>query len=765
MLAQALARRQHRVMIAAGTIIRHLGGLAGRLGRELWAFSTPQGLLAALLAERERWVLWLPVCLGAGIALYFAWPWPVAPKPLTWMAGLCLPGLAWLFRRHPGWAAAALPTWLMLFGFALVASRADTLAAPVLERRMPAAMLEGRLVLVEPRDNGHRLTIADPRIERLAPEQTPRRVRVTLRQNGEAGGETLLAGQMVRLRAVLAPPPEPSMPGAYDFARAAWFQQLGAVGNALGVVEVLAEAPPEGVWQRAALWLEATRQSLTARILAPIGGAEGAIAAALMTGVRGPIPEDVDDAFRDSGLAHILSISGLHLVLVGGILFASLRGLMALWPWLALHWPVKKIAAIAALIGTAAYMLLSGSALPTQRAFVMVAFGFCAILLDRRAISPRSLALAALFMLLWAPESLLDAGFQMSFAAVACLIAAYEALEARLTRLRSQAGPVKIALLWIGGAMLTSLVAGFGSGLFAAYHFNRFADYALVANLLASPLVSFIVMPLTMAAFALMPLGLEALALIPLGWSIDLLIDLAVWVAGWPGAVAMIPAMPGWALPAIGFGLAWLCLWRRGWRWLGLAPIMLALAMPFIQPRPDLLISSDAGRIALRGLEPDRYHFSSGGARVPPTAFEAESWWRRLGGPELSPWPNVRRGQHGSADGVLRCDDGGCTARLKGWLIAIPRSEATAEADCRHADIVLTNFPLRGRCAAARIVVDRFDVWRRGAHAVYLPERNAGWPRVVTVADERGRKPWVKSISTREASPRRSRPDNNRADQ
>ena len=760
-----------------GVLFQTLGGLAGRLGRDLRALSTPQGFLAglqaALLAERERWFLWLPVCLGGGIALYFAWPWPVAPLPLAWLCGLGLPGLYWLFRRQPGWAAAALPAWLLLFGFALVAARADTLTAPVLERRLPAAMLEGRLMLVEPRDDGLRLTIAGmragegPRIENLAPEQTPLRVRVTLRQKDATGGENLMAGQMVRLRAVLAPPPMPSMPGAYDFTRAAWFQQLGAVGNALGMVEVLAEAPPDGIWQRAELWLEATRQSLTARILAAIDGPEGAIAAALMTGVRGPIPEDVDDAFRDSGLAHILSISGLHLVLVGGILFAALRGLMALWPWLALHWPIKKLAAIAALIGTAAYMLLSGSALPTQRAFVMVAFGFAAILLDRRAISPRSLALAALFMLLLAPESLLDAGFQMSFAAVACLIATYEALEGWLTRLRAQAGPMRIAMLWIGGAMLTSLVAGFGSGLFAAYHFNRFVDYALVANLLASPLVSFIIMPLTMAGFALMPLGLEAIALVPLGWSIDLLIDIARWVAGWPGAVAMIPAMPGWALPAMGFGLVWLCLWRRRWRWLGVAPIAVALLMPFILPLPDLIISSDAGRIAVRGLDPDRYHFSSGGARMPPTGFEAESWWRRLGGPDLQPWPNPRRKLFASADGVLRCDADGCTARLKGWLIAIPRNAATAAEDCRHADIVLASFPLRGRCAAARVVVDRFDVWRRGAHAIYLPERQgtgrqgtgAGWPRVISVADEQGRKPWAKTIRPRESAPPRPRAD------
>lgn len=747
-------------------LFQTLGGLTGRLGRDLLALSTPQGFLAglqaALLAERERWFLWLPVCLGGGVALYFGWPWPVAPLPLAWLCGLGLPGLFWLFRRQPGWAAAALPVWLLLFGFALVAARADTLAAPVLERRLPAAMLEGRLLLVEPRDDGLRLTIAAAAIENLAPERMPARLRVTVRQTGEPDGAALLAGQRVRLRAVLSPPPEPSMPGAYDFARAAWFQRLGAVGTVLGAVETLPDDTEAAAGLRAELWLQATRQHVTARILAAIDGPEGAIAAALMTGVRGPIPDAVDDAFRDSGLAHILSISGLHLVLVGGILFAALRGLMALWPWLALHWPIKKLAAIAALIGTAAYMLLSGSALPTQRAFVMVAFGFAAILLDRRAISPRSLALAALFMLLLAPESLLDAGFQMSFAAVACLIAAYEALEARLTRLRAQAGPVKIALLWVGGAMLTSLVAGFGSGLFAAYHFNRFADYALVANLLASPLVSFIIMPLTMAGFALMPLGLEAIALVPLGWSIDLLIDIARWVAGWPGAVVMIPAMPGWALPAMACGLAWLCLWRRRWRWLGVLPISVALLMPFMLPQPDILISADAGRIAIRGLDADRYYFSSGGSRMPPTGFEAESWWRRLGGPDLQPWPNPRRKLFASADGVLRCDEDGCTARLKGWLIAVPRNAATAAEDCRHADIVLANFPLRGRCAAARVVVDRFDVWRRGAHAIYLPERQgsgAGWPEVVSVADERGRKPWAKTIRPRESAPPRPRAD------
>jgi len=716
----------------AGRWLGAAGSRLRRAARALFPAAWPQ----MLLAERDQWMLWLPVCLGSGIGLYFALP--VSPPPLPLLLLTMLMGLLWLWLvwRRPEAGMLLLAPWLALAGFSLIAWRAADVAAPVLERRM-AAVVEGRIVLNEPRDHGHRLTLEALWIERLQPQTTPRRVRITLAH----GGAELHPGQRVRLRALLSPPAGPAMPGAFDFARAAWFQRIGAVGSAHGVAEILLQDVALTLPEQLSLWLNRQQQALAGRITAALGGTDGAIAAALMTGVRGPIPDDVDVAFRDSGLAHILSISGLHLVLVGGILFAAMRALLAASPYIALHWPIKKLAALAALAGTAAYMLLSGSALATQRSFVMVALGFVAILVDRRALSLRSVALAALVILLLAPESLLDAGLQMSFGAVLALVAGFEAVEPWLSRWRLRAGPLRTALLWLLGAMLTSLVAGFGSGLFAAYHFNRFADYALLANLIASPLVSFWIMPLAMLAFLLMPLGLEQLALVPMGWGVEALTGIARWVAGWPGAVITLPAMPGWCLPAMALGLAWLCLWRLPWRWLGLPPLLAALIAPWLVAAPDLLISADARRIAVRAPDGGGYYFSSGAAQTPPRGFEAETWWRRLGGPALPPWPSVRRGFAATPDGVLRCDAGGCTGRLKGWVIAIPRDEQALMQDCRGADILLAAFPVRQRCPSARLIIDRFDVWRQGAMAVYLNAR--GDLRVTSVAEDRAGKPWV----------------------
>ena len=524
--------------------------------------------VALFLAERDRWFLWLPVLLGAGIAGYFTLPVEPPLWPLRFIvSGLLL--LLFLLALRPGrfvvWQYGLVALLAVSAGPWLAAERSAEVAAPVLQRPTGAIWVEGRIREVEARDAGHRVLLDDLVLGKLGETETPLRIRVSLRR----GGEAFWPGQRLRVRALLSPPPEPALPGAYDFARSAWFRQIGGVGYAISAPELI-PAEPGGTWaDRSRLELSAWRQAVSRRLAEYAEGPGGAIAIALMTGERGPIPESVDEAFRDSGLAHILSISGMHLTLVAGILFFVVRALLALSPYLALRFPIKKWAAAAALVGAVAYTLLSGAALPTQRALAMVALALVAVMLDRRAITLRSVALAALLLMILTPESLLDPGFQMSFAAVTALVASFEKLAPRLAAWRGAAdnGPIRLALLWLVGTMAASLVAGIGSSLFAAYHFNHIADYALFANLLASPLVSFLVMPLAMLAFALMPLGLEALALVPMVWAVDLLIVIAEWVASWPGAVSHVPVMPNWGLAVITIGGLWLCLWRRGWRW------------------------------------------------------------------------------------------------------------------------------------------------------------------------------------------------------
>ncbi|WP_300297137.1 ComEC/Rec2 family competence protein [Ferrovibrio sp.] len=691
--------------------------------------------VTCFLAERERWFLWLPALLGGGIAIYFLLP--VEPPVLPLRLGIAALALAVLLTRWQAlWHLPLLLLLTMLCGLWLGAERSAAVSAPVLQRPSGAIWLEGRVIEVEPRDAGHRLLLDDLLLPGFSVAETPQRLRITLRRDGEL----LWPGDRLRLRAMLLPPPEPAMPGAFDFARYAWFRQIGGVGYAISTPEAMPAQEETGWHDAAMLGLSGLRQDWTRRISAQSEGAGGAIATALMTGVRGPIPDHVDAAFRDSGLAHILSISGLHLTLVAGLLFFLVRAALALNPALALRYPIKKWAAGAALLGALAYTLLSGAALPTLRALLMIALALLAVMLDRRAITLRAVAWAALLLLIIWPDSLLDPGFQMSFAAVTALVAAFEDMASRLMRWRQQAGPLRIALLWLFGVMAASFVAGLGSSLFAAYHFNRVADYALVANLLAAPLVDFFIMPLVVLAFILMPLGLEVLALTPMVWGVDLLIALAQWVASWPDTVGTVPAMPNWGLSAVALGGLWLCLWRRRWRWLGIIGLCAGALSPWLVAQPDMLVSGEGRLLAARSGD-GRFYLS----RTPPRGFAAETWWERLGAPPLYPWPTLRRNEtDGSvgADGSLRCDPAGCSWRHAGFLVALPQQPHAITEDCRHADVVIAaRMPVRYRCPSAKVVIDRNDLWRGGTHALYL-DRETGI-RVVTVAQRRGRRPWV----------------------
>ncbi|MDE2229339.1 MAG: ComEC/Rec2 family competence protein [Alphaproteobacteria bacterium] len=379
-------------------------------------------LAANLLAERARWPLWLPGFMGAGIGVYF---W-LSVEPAAWLgpAGLAL-GLAAIAVtwRRARWRWVAASVLALALGFAAAQFEAHSVAAPVLAHRVNGA-LSGRVLAVDPLPEGSRLTIAPASLADLAPADLPARVRVRLR-HGDGG---VVPGDGVRLRVSLEPPPGPAMPGAYDFERRAWFDRLGGVGYALSApVKFDAQAP--GAVAQA---IEALRHGVTRRIRAALPGPDGAIAAALITGETHAIPPDDAGAFRDAGLAHILVIAGLHMGMVAGICFFALRALFALIPPIALNHPTKKYAASLALLLTFLYMLLSGATVSSRRAFVMTALALLAVLLDRLSLSARALALAAVVIMLMTPDSATGPSFQMSFAAVAALVAFYEAWRARL---------------------------------------------------------------------------------------------------------------------------------------------------------------------------------------------------------------------------------------------------------------------------------------------------------------------------------------------
>ncbi len=663
-------------------------------------------LAAILVAERERWVLWLPVALGAGIALYFG----LAREPAGWIgpafaAGLVamLPVTGRLPVRWPALRPVLVGLLFVALGFGAAQFRTAGLGTPVLAEQV-TTVVGGRVVAVEPAARGPRVILEDIDMGNEFSDPVPERVRLRLR----SADARVRPGDRLRVPARVAPPPDASYPGGFDFARTAWFARLGGVGFALAPAAITSAAGPRGPWERLSDAIERARVAIATRISDGIDGPAGGVAAALATGQRGDIPEDVRDDMRDSGLAHLLAISGLHLGLVAGFVFALARGGLALWPRAALGWPLKKIAAVTALGAAAVYLMLAGATVPTQRAFLMTAIVLAAILANRTGISLRLVAWAALVILLLRPEALLSVSFQMSFAAVVALVAAYEALAGRFRSTIATSPHARRILFYFAAIAFSSLVASLATAPFAVFHFNRFAPMGLVANLVAVPITALWVMPLEVVALLLMPLGLEGLVLPALGWGVDAVLWVARTVSSWPGAAITVaqPSLAGMIVLAIG-GL-WLCLWRRRWRCFGVALIAGGLGTAGSVAPPDILVSSDARLIALR-TDNGAVHISNG--EVSP--FVRDVWQRRLGVDEFIPF--------GTGD-ALDCDPLGCAGRTAGRTVAVVTDARGFPEECRRADILISTEPVPRDCTAPEIVIGRFDVWRAGAHAIWLDD-------------------------------------------
>ena len=552
-------------------------------------------LEAVWAAERRRVFLWVPVLFGAGSGLYLTLP----VEPIGWIApvaaGLFALG-ALLLRRHMAPALGLAALALLAAGVACADWRSDRVSAPVLTATTGPVDVSGRVVWVGAGEGTQRYLLDRVTIEDLAPAETPEKVRLSVRRSDD---DLASPGIWLRALASLRPPPAPAEPGAWDFGRQAWFQRIGAVGFVYGAPQPM--TPPEGESGGLLSLLSQVRHWVSARILAHTSPSAGPFATALLTGDRSAIEKTALKAMRDSGLAHLLAISGLHVGLIAGFIFFATRGLLALIEPVALRAPIKKWAAACALLGAAAYLLLSGMSVPTQRAFVMVGVVLVAIMLDRASLSMRLIAWAALLVLAIAPESMLGPSFQMSFAAATALIATYEAARGTFARMAARGGLVLRPVVYAAGVTLTSLVAGIATGPFAVYHFNRIADYGLLANLGAVPITGFWIMPWGLVALILMPFGLEGIALAPMGWGIDAVVWIARQVAAQPGAVSLVPAMPAAALLAISVGGLWLCLWRSRWRFLGVVVIGGGIVLAGLERRPDILINGDARVMATRG--------------------------------------------------------------------------------------------------------------------------------------------------------------------
>lgn len=588
----------------------------GALGWQVGGFALRQGFLRrimaamamGLVAQRGHLVTWVPVFFGLGIAVYFHLP----REPAPWLIGFAvvlLPSGLVLARVLPlSLAPFGLGLTLIAAGGLTALVRAHVVAAPVLDFRYYGPV-QGRVVEID-RSSGDQLRLTLDRVvlDRMDPDDTPAKVRVTLSQGPPA--VMAQSGDVVILTAHLSPPNGPVEPGDFDFRMQAWFEGLGAVGYTRS--PVLRLMPSE---DHLDLWVARTRYTLSQGLQLYVRGDPGGLAAAVMTGDRAGLSQGASDAMRDANLYHLVSISGMHMGMLVAIIFAATRGGLALVPYAALHWPLKMVAALVALPAALFYLLLAGRDVATERAFVMSAVMLGAILCDRQAVSLRVVALAGLGVLALRPEALFNAGFQMSFAAVVALVAVFQRVSALRGQLTAWRWLMPTVML-----LLSSLVAGLATAPYAAAHFNRVAHYGLIANLLAVPVMGFVVMPAAIFMGLSAPFGVTEPARSLIAWGSGWIVWVSSVIAGWEGAVSLVARPPNVVLPLITFAGLMLCLWQGRGRWLGVPLALCALGFWGYAARPALLIAQSGGIVGVMGPEGRAL------SRPDGEAFTAQNW-------------------------------------------------------------------------------------------------------------------------------------------
>ena len=668
---------------------------------------------------------WLAVAFGAGIAAWFA-----LGSPWQWAAligGSCVAALGaiavWrdaLDRVEIRRSVIAISVMFAL-GCTAIWTRSEIVGADAIERP-EVSIFEARILErdEQPARDRVRLVLAS----RDAESGTARKVRVNLPIANDHDG--LSEGALVRLRARLMPPAPAMLPGGYDFARSAWFQGYAATGSVLGDIEIVEPARADDA-------LASTQRTLAAHVRSNLDGSAGAIAAALASGDRGAISDADEEAMRDAGLTHLLSISGLHVSAVIAAAYLLASKLLALWQWLALRVRLLLVAAGVAALAGIGYTLLTGAEVPTVRSCVGATLVLIALALGREALSLRMVAVAALFVLVLWPESLIGPSFQMSFAAVLAIVALHNTVLVRAFLAPRDES-------WLGRTgrrALMLLVTGFVIEIalmpIVLFHFHRAGVYGAFANMIGIPLTTFASMPLIALALLLDIFGLGAPAWWLAGKSLDLLIGIAHFTADQPGAVKLMPEM-GWGIFALFLvGGLWIGLWRGRVRLFGFVPAAIATLMFALKPVPDILVSGDGRHVGIVG-EGDRLL----------VLWESRSDYARdnlleLAGMDgepipLAEWPNAE------------CSTDFCVVPLsrggRSWSILMARSSNRVEARalaaaCDRADIVVADRYLPRSCKPKWLKADRNLLDKTGGLAIDLANE-----RFDSVADSQGEHGW-----------------------
>lgn len=667
-------------------------------------------------AEATRHFLWLPVCFGFGIGVY----WGLPVEPVAWLlpaiAGVMLV-LAVLLRKR----ARVVMVALVLITLGAAWANVLTLRhhPVILHESLTPRPVSGVVRDIERTEHGVRIILAQVKIEDLAPEETPTRVRLSVRLKKDSDLALPAIGDQIQMMAGMMTPMGPALPHGFDFARFFYFRDLGAVGYGLPPWVVVTPDASPGVKERFMNW----RLRVTEDIIATLGTGVGGVAAGLITGDARAITEADYDALRASNLYHIIAISGEHMVVIAGVIFVTLRvlGLLLLPSRLRFRPQVKSVAAAVTLVLVTVYLFVTGLPVSAIRAYVMITLVLLAVIFRRQVDPMRSLAITALLMLVASPANLLDPGFQLSFAATLAIIALVEAAVLSPSAMLEQHRALRILRL-LATMVLISVVAEGATMPLVIAQFNNVSPYGVLANMLATPIVSLFLMPTVALFFILLPFGLQHGALWLMKYGIMALLGIARWISGFPHAQLFAPSIPGYGVALFALGLVWLCLWRTRVRFWGAVPMVLGVATLALTNAPDLLVGGGLKQIAFESSE--GYVL----ARGRPSSMLPELWANGLGHVAL---PEV-----GAPN--WRCDKLGCVARVKGQVVAFPYDAAALLDDCRNAQVVVTSFA-DVKCASSAKVIGGEPLAKSNVTAVWFEN---GGMRIETSAQWQGERPW-----------------------
>ncbi len=699
-----------------------------------------------LSSERSRIALWLPISFALGIMFYFSLP----ATPPAWLGACFLLafGIFALLEKVVR-KSIFLSLFILFFasGFILISVKAEMLNYPILSKKTGAVEITGKINGVDIKGTGQRLLFHNPSVGNMEKDKTPAYIRVkvnTLKVRYQAG-------DVVKLKAVLMPPPMPLTPDGYNTPRKFYFQGLGATGFAVSKVKVIQKADGfDGFISR-------LRQSINFRFLNTMEKREAGVAMALITGEQGANSKELADAYRSSGIAHILSVSGLHMSMLAGLVFATLRLLLVFIPAISLRYNTKKIAAFFAILISFCYLFISGASIPAIRAFIMVLIVLMAVILDRNALSIRSVVLAFFIILCIYPESIISAGFQMSFAAVFALITAFEAGMSKLNKSvrflkispqkqKRKYGVVKdiitFCFYWIIVTLLTDLIASSATLPFCIYHFDRVPVYSFITNLIVAPILAVIVMPALALGTLLMPVFSDNLFLTLAEHGIYFINETALWVQSFDNYVYVMPSMPTYVLILIAMGGFWLCLLRGKIRLLGLLPFVLLFIYPKFYIPADVLAYQGGKMFAVLTadgkllIEPGRAN-----------QMARENWLSKNGQDYKEYDKNIAKTawKNGYSDEKvsLTCENKNlCYYRTKGKTIAFAKNYDSLKTACDTADIIFSAVNAKSEPCKATFLIDRKQMWKNGTYALKISTN--GKISLKNTAENMGNHLWMK---------------------